>query len=200
MKPHQKLMRLLSPACERHRQEYRESLSRAEAHAEDLTRTCQITGFSKETIMTTDYFNRLGAHDYDRSANAALRGEVLDLYSGDAKVERATLRARAMTWLVRIGLVLLLAIIFWPMEARAEAAAVYAAPLGLNKLVIYQDPCPLGGWFAKWKRATWLISGKPFDACWKAVRGLEGVDIKTIDAAGDTGSVPLGMFKREEGI
>lgn len=48
------------------------------------------------------------------------QGETLDLYSGDSRAERASLRERAMTWLVRAGIVLLLAVIFWPWEAMAQ--------------------------------------------------------------------------------
>lgn len=35
----QALMRFLSPTCERQRQEFRQTMARTSAHAEDLTRT-----------------------------------------------------------------------------------------------------------------------------------------------------------------
>jgi hypothetical protein len=39
----QKVMRLLAPVCEKQRMEFREELSRVEAHTEDLMRTLKFT-------------------------------------------------------------------------------------------------------------------------------------------------------------
>lgn len=44
MKLYQKLMRLLDPACERQRAEYRHELARAQAEIEDLHRTVVSRG------------------------------------------------------------------------------------------------------------------------------------------------------------
>lgn len=39
----QKLMRFISPSCEKQRMEFRESLAQVEAHTEDLVRTMRFT-------------------------------------------------------------------------------------------------------------------------------------------------------------
>ena len=39
----QKLMRLLAPACEKNRMEFRQELAKVEAHTEDLLRTMRIS-------------------------------------------------------------------------------------------------------------------------------------------------------------
>lgn len=39
----QKLMRIISPTCEKQRMEFRKELAKLDAHTEDLTRTLRLT-------------------------------------------------------------------------------------------------------------------------------------------------------------
>ena len=45
----QKVMRWISPACERQRQEFRHAMAESNAHAEDLTRT--FTSLRAQTLQ-----------------------------------------------------------------------------------------------------------------------------------------------------
>lgn len=89
----------------------------------------------------------------------------------------------------------------FPTMAGAEAAPPpFAAQLGQNRLVIYPEACTLGGWFAIWKKAQWFYNGKHYEACWRVQRDQQGLSVKTVDSEGEVGSVPLTMFKAEQGV
>lgn len=102
--------------------------------------------------------------------------------------------------------VMFIAVLFcWPTmvfgEPVAEPEPTYVANVGQNQLFILPEPCQLGGWFAKWRKARWLFNGQTFDACWKLEReATGGLVVKTVDDAGDTGSIPLAMFKQAQGV
>jgi hypothetical protein len=69
-----------------------------------------------------------------------------------------------------------------------------------NSLTLYQEPCPIGGWFQKWKKALWVWNGKAQEACWSIQRTAEGPMVSTVDSAGDAGSIAPQLFRKEEGV
>lgn len=96
----------------------------------------------------------------------------------------------------------LLFTVIWATKAHAaDPSGAFVADIGTSKLFLYQEPCALGGWFSKWKKGTWQVEGKLFDACWKLQRDADDqVYVHTVDADGDAGSVPARMFKKATGI
>lgn len=83
------------------------------------------------------------------------------------------------------------------MASADEPNVTFVAEVGENKLFIFPEPCTLGGWFEKWRKARWVFDGQSFEACWKLQRDHEGnIQVHTVDAAGDAGSVPVGYFKK----
>lgn len=65
-----------------------------------------------------------------------------------------------------------------------------------GKLTIDAKPCVVGGWFEKWKSASWFYQGKSYEACWTVQNGV----VVVIDSTGIVSAIPREVFKREEGI
>lgn len=122
-----------------------------------------------------------------------------ELTSEDSRLTRAYLRRIA--GVVLCG-ALLVATVIWATKAYPEEpqAVAFVAEAGDNKLFIFPDPCPLGGWFEKWKKARWVFNGQSFEACWRIQRDGDGLYVHTVDAAGDAGVMPVDLFKKVEAI
>lgn len=97
--------------------------------------------------------------------------------------------------------VLIVVVFCWPSILFAdEAAPTFVAQMGDNKVYLYPAPCPLGGWFAEWRKAQWLYQGKFYESCWRLQRTEQGVFVHTVDANGDVGSLPASIFKKAQQI
>lgn len=98
--------------------------------------------------------------------------------------------------------ILLLLALLWPaiLFADEEPTSSFVAQLGDNKLFLYPERCELGAWFVRWHKARWVFNGKSFDGCWTLGRHDGGIFVHTVDESGDTGSVPVAAFRKEEGI
>ena len=122
------------------------------------------------------------------------------LIEQQTKEERATLAQRVIAVL---GVICALVLVALATNAAAEEGkpATLVAVVGENRLFLFPDPCPLGGWFATWKKAQWFYEGKPVEACWRAQRHGDGyVYADTVDAEGDAGAIPIAMFRKQEGV
>lgn len=129
-----------------------------------------------------------------------------DQTTEEAKAERATLREIVVKVYTVIGALCVLFLIAlaatWPTQAYAEEESVtMVAEVGTNRLFLFKDPCPLGGWFAKWKRAEWIWDGKPSAACWMMQRDQYGnAYAHTVDDMGEPGVIPLVMFRKADSV
>lgn len=103
-----------------------------------------------------------------------------------------------------IAAILIFGSLIYAVRAWAEGASpstVLVAEVGENRLSIFQDTCALGGWFATWKKALWFYRGRNVDACWTIRRSADDGQYyaDTVDADGDTGSIPMAMFRKAKG-
>ena len=117
------------------------------------------------------------------------------LIEQDVKEERAHVR-------VWVGRVLVLAAL---LITTVYATYVYAGNLvyrdsGGNSLTLMEEPCQLGGWFLKWKKALWVWNGEAQEACWSLQPTPQGPMVMTVDSAGDNGALQPQWFTKEEGV
>lgn len=120
-----------------------------------------------------------------------------ELTSDDAKNARCYLRRIACGAIV---LFVVACTATYYTKAHAADSATLVAEIEGNKLFLFHEPCSLGGWFTKWKKARWDYEGKSFEACWRLQLGPDGLYVETVDANGDAGSVPTPFFKTVEAI
>lgn len=105
-------------------------------------------------------------------------------------------------YLHRLGFLLAaaLALVFvlFPLKAWSDT---YSLTDMNGKITLTTEPCKLGGWFAKWKAATWLFRGEPYEACWIVQPTAEGaLQIVIIDSSGIVSSHSPGAFRKDEGV
>lgn len=65
-----------------------------------------------------------------------------------------------------------------------------------NRIVLYPDACPEGGFLAGWKRATFLFQGKDYKACWSSAGGVVAV----LDSLGELSAIPVQAFRKMSGV
>ena len=66
------------------------------------------------------------------------------------------------------------------------------AVLPNGTVTIYDTPCP-HPWLGKWKAASMIYKGKPYEACWG---GGDSDAIVVLDSAGDLSMIPMRAFRK----
>lgn len=109
----------------------------------------------------------------------------------DQMLEDTERVASFVKWCAVAGFLLLL---LYASQANAETYE-FKDQAG-NRIVLYSDPCPEGGFLTGWKKATFLYQGKDYKACWSSVGGVVAV----LDSLGELSAIPAQAFRKMSGV
>lgn len=114
------------------------------------------------------------------------------LTTQESKEERAHVRS----W---VGRVLVLAAL---LVTTVYATGAYATTFSLkadngDQITLMESPCTHSPWFKDWQAARFIYRGKTYEACWRLVGGDT---VLVFDSGGDISPVPMGAFRKDEGV